>query len=192
MALSHNRLARFKNTMSAIKYYEKSYVMYFNSVSVKEQEEKDSSFVKFIKYIISSNSRDSNTQKDQGGITVVTNSNEPKECSAIRKLRRLSINPGFIYHNYQYIKECKEEDSVNTVYMMYIDQQHQICLDTLGYNFVHYAPAMAYLFTYEGYTYEKFKSISPATTVYWERKILEYPHKIYKTFIIIKNHKDAS
>lgn len=191
MSFCQNRLARFKNTMSAIKYYEKSYVMYFNSVSVKEQEEKDSSFVKFIKYIISSNSRDSNTQKDQGGITVVTNSNEPKECSAIRKLRRLSINPGFIYHNYQYIKECKEEDSVNTVYMMYIDQQHQICLDTLGYNFVHYAPAMAYLFTYEGYTYEKFKSISPATTVYWERKILEYPHKIYKTFIFIKKHKDA-
>lgn len=75
--------------------------------------------------------------------------------------------------------------------MKYIDQQHQICLDNLGYNFVHYAPAMAYLFTYEGYTYERFKAIPPGTSVYWEQKILEYSNKIYKTFIFIKKHKDA-
>lgn len=100
MSFCQNRLARFKNTMSAIKYYEKSYVMYFNSISVKEKEVKNS-------------------------------------------------------------------------------------------NFVHFAPAMAYLFTYEGYTYERFKAISPSTTVYWEQKILKYSHKIYKTFIFIKKHKDA-
>ena len=50
---------------------------------------------------------------------------------------------------------------------------------------------MSYLFTYEGYTYEKFKAISPSTTNYWEQRILEYSHKIYKTFIFIKKHKDA-
>lgn len=185
MSFCQNRLARFKNTMSAIKYYEKSYVMYFNSVSVKEQEEIDSSFVKFVRYIISSNKNDSVETMNK------TDNKEPKECSTIRKLQRLSINPGFIYHNYQYIKECNENDSVDTVYMMYIDQQHQICLDTLGYNFVHYAPAMAYFFTYEGYTYEKFKSISSSTAIYWERRILEYSNKIYNTFIFIKKHKDA-
>lgn len=195
MSFCQNRLARFKNTMSAIKYYEKSYVMYFNSISVKEQEVSNSSFVQFVKYIICSNQKVCGVQENRDDDIKVLESDtafyEPKECSAIRKLRRLSINPGFIHHNYQYLKECKADDSVNTVYMRYIDQQHQICLDTLGYNFVHYAPAMAYLFTYEGYTYEKFKAISPSTTVYWEQRILEYSHKIYKTFIFIKKHKDA-
>lgn len=193
MSFCQNRLARFKNTMSAIKYYEKSYVMYFNSISVKEKNVINSNFAKFVKCIIYSNQKDCN--KENSDILERTENDmefcEPKECLAIRKLRRLSINPGFIYHNYQYLKECKENDSTNTVYIRYIDQQHQICLDTLGYNFVHYAPAMAYLFTYEGYTYERFKSISPSTTVYWEKKILEYSHKIYKTFIFIKKHKDS-
>lgn len=185
MSFCQNRLARFKNTMSAIKYYEKSYVMYFNSISVKEKEVNNSNFVQFVKYIIQESSKA--TEASENGSKLY----EPKECLAIRKLRRLSINPGFIYHNYQYLKECKKDDSVDTVYMRYIDQQHQICLDTLGYNFVHYAPAMAYLFTYEGYTYERFKAISPSTTVYWEQRILEYSHRIYKTFIFIKKHKDA-
>lgn len=192
MAFCQNRLARFKNTMSEIKYYEKSYVMYFNSVSVKEKELSNSRFVEFVKYMIPSNPK-GEKEKEVSDISFKNNEIlcEPKECSAIRKLRRLSINSGFIYHNYQYLKEYKESDSIDTVYMQYIDQQHQICLDTLGYNFVHYAPAMAYLFTYEGYTYEKFKTISPNTSSYWEQKILEYSNKIYKTFIFIKKHKDA-
>lgn len=46
-------------------------------------------------------------------------------------------------------------------------------------------------FTYEGYTYERFKSISPGTTYYWEKKILENADKIYSTFIFIKKHKDT-
>ncbi|RKJ42452.1 hypothetical protein D7Y09_16120 [bacterium 1XD42-1] len=192
MSFCQNRLARFKNTMSAIKYYEKSYVMYFNTISVKEKEVKNSNFVQFVKYIIYSNQKECDVKGNKNNEKEVLERDasfcEPKECLAIRKLRRLSINPGFIYHNYQYLKECKEDDSVNMVYMRYIDQQHQICLDTLGYNFVHYAPAMAYLFTYEGYTYERFKAISPSTTVYWEQRILEYSHKIYRTFIFI-NYK---
>lgn len=194
MSFCQNRLAHFKNTMSAIKYYEKSYVMYFNSISVKEKEVEKSSFVKFIKYIVYSNQKGISLQKNSNKDEITQSEKmceEPKECMAIRKLRRLSINPGFIYHNYQYLKEYREEDSVNAVYMKYIDQQHQICLDTLEYNFIHYAPAMSYLFTYEGYTYEKFKAISPSTTNYWEQRILEYSHKIYKTFIFIKKHKDA-
>ena len=185
MSFCQNRLARFKNTMSAIKYYEKSYVIYFNSISVKENIEKNSSFVQFVEYMISSNQKMKCEQKGEN------EENEPQECAAIRKLRRLSINPGFIYHNYEYLSKCTESDSINDVYKRYIDQQHQICLNTLGYNFVHYAPAMAYLFTYEGYTYERFKAISTSTTNYWERKIVQYSGKIYKAFIFIKKHKDA-
>lgn len=88
MAFCQNRLARFKNTMSAIKYYEKSYVMYFNSVSVKEKEQSNSSFVKFVKYMIPSNQKE---EKDNL-FKISDNMCEPKECSAIRKLRSFLYN----------------------------------------------------------------------------------------------------
>lgn len=194
MSFCQNRLARFKNTMPAIKYYEKSYVMYFNSISVKEKGKESNNYVKFVKYIVNPNPK-AETQKESFDLNESKEEKivlpEPEECAVIRKLGRLSINPGFIYHNYPYLKECTQDDSINTVYMRYIDQQHQICLDALGYNFVHYAPAMAYLFTYEGYTYERFKAIAPSTSDYWEKKIVEYSNKIYRTFIFIKKHKDA-
>ena len=32
-------------------------------------------------------------------------------------------------------------------------------MDELGYGFIDYAPSMAYLFAYKGYTYEKFKDL---------------------------------
>lgn len=192
MSFCQNKLAHFKNTMPVRKYYEKSYVMYFNPVLVREN--KNSDFVQFVRHIIDSNTPKNRIAVEDNDLVKLESEKtifEPRECQAIRKLGRLFINPGFIYHNYQYLKECEESDSASTVYMRYIDQQHRICLDVLEYNFIHYAPAMAYLFAYEGYTYEKFKSISPSTNDYWEQKILEYSSKIYKTFIFIKKHKDA-
>ncbi len=185
MAFCQNNLPQFKNTMSTRKYYEKSYVMYFNPVRVKEKNDFSNNFVSFVRSITALYKQ----EKENGDS--INSDIEPKECEAIRKLRRLQINPGFIYHNYQYLKEYKESDTIDKIYKEYIDQQHQICVDALGYNYIHYAPVMAYLFTYEGYTYEKFKNISTTTSVYWEKKILEYSDKIYITFIFIKKHKDA-
>ncbi len=107
MSFSQNRLAHFKNTMSTIKYYEKSYVMYFNSISVKEKEVKNSSFTQFVKYIIASNQRGGNVQYNSDEVETIGSDValcEPKECSAIRKLRRLSINPGFIYRKRKIIR----------------------------------------------------------------------------------------
>lgn len=111
MSFCQNKLARFKNTMPAIKYYEKSYVMYFNSISVKEEKVTNSSFAKFVKFSIEPNQKKTdaqslekiNSETDKSKYEIY----EIKECSAIRKLRRLSINPGFIYDNYQYLKDCK-------------------------------------------------------------------------------------
>ena len=104
--------------------------MYFNSISVKEREIKISLYDLLNIYLFKS--KESSVQDSRNSkrevLENVIESCEPRECLAIRKLRRLSINPGFIYHNYQYLKECKEDDSVNTVYMRYIDQQYQICL----------------------------------------------------------------
>lgn len=176
MSFCQNNLAQFKNTMPAIKFYEKSYVMYFDSIPVKETE----IFSKFVGGFIESEKQ--STDEEQG---------VPPICSTIKKLRKLSINSGFIYHNYEYLKSCKEDDSVDTVYMHYIENQHRICIDGLGYNFIHYAPAMAYLFSYEGYTYENFKNIPPNPTNYFEKKIVEYSSKIYNAFVFIKKHKDA-
>lgn len=173
MAFCQNNMAQFKNTMPAIKYYEHNYVMYFNSIPVREK----TYFEKFVSYVVDDDSK--------------SNKVDDNLCETIKKLRRLSINAGFLCYNYEYLKECKETDSINTVYMKYIDQQYRICLDKLGYGFVDYAPAMAYLFSYEGYTYEKFKNIAPSTTNYWERKIVQNADKIYKTFIFIKKYNDT-
>lgn len=194
ISFCQNKLACFKNTMPAIKYYDTSYIMYFNWVFVNEKASTDSKFNKFVKFMIELNKK-GNKQEEKRETDktaeVDIEQTEVPECLTIRKLRRLYINSGFIYHNYQYIKECKSKDSVNSIYKKYIDQQHQICLNTLGYNFIHYAPAMAYFFTYEGYTYERFKAIAPGSSNYWEQKILEHSGKIYNTFIFIKKHKDA-
>lgn len=191
MSFCQNKLACFKNTMPAIKYYDTSYIMYFNSIFVSEKASADSKFNKFVKFMIELNKKDKKSEELGIELNQKNEKMEVVECSAIRKLRRLYINSGFIYHNYQYIKECGSNETVHSVYKKHIDQQHQICLSTLGYNFIHYAPAMAYFFTYEGYTYERFKAIAPGSSNYWEQKIVEYSGKIYNTFIFIKKHKDA-
>lgn len=176
MSFCQNNLAKFKNTMPAIKFYEKSYVMYFNSIPVKETD----IISKFIKTFISPDGHAADVGED-----------EPEICSTIRKLGRLNVNSGFVYHNYECLKSCGQNDSLDAVYTKYIENQHRICMDELGYNFIHYAPAMAYLFSYEGYTYETFKNIPLNSTNYFEKKIAEYSTQIYSAFVFIKKHKDA-
>lgn len=180
MAFSQNKLGRFKNTMPVIKYYEKSRVMYFKPIEVEEKyrdKSEENKFSKFVHYVLKTENKDKIS--------------EPKECEAIRKLRRLSIDVGFMYYNYEYLKDYKAEDSIEDMYKRYIDQQHKICESFLEYKFEYYAPAVAYLFAYEGYTYERFKNIASDTPVYLEKQILENSDNLYKTFIFVKKQKDA-
>ena len=207
MSFSQNKLARFKNTMPPIKYYERSYVLYFNPVYVDPKMPKECQLYKFVNYILVANEklRKAETKADNNSKDAIKqqviedkqkeeNLQEDKTksvCKTITKFRRLHINLEFIYQNYSYIKECDKNEKVSAIYRKYIEQQHKICENMLKYNFTEYAPAMAYFYTYEGYTYERFKNIAPGTVDHWEKKILENSSKIYKTFIFIKKYKDA-
>jgi len=57
-----------------------------------------------------------------------------------------------------------------------------------------YAPIMAYLFAYKGYTYEKFKHLSEDNDYenkHLFRPIYENFDKVYNTFLFIQKYKDA-
>lgn len=123
-------------------------------------------------------------------------------CNIIRNFRRLTITPGFVYQNYDFITEVNKEknalqhknDSISSVYSYYIDRQNERCLEQLGYGFVNYAPAMAYYFSYKGFTYEKFMHIQRDNTLCERHElklICENAKKIYPAFLFIKKNKEA-
>jgi hypothetical protein len=198
MSFSQHRLPCFKNTLPTRKFNENSDILYFNPINVTQSGAEDNRFTAFVRAFIElkginlgSNNVDLDTKVDA-------------ECNIIRKFRRLTINPGFMYNNYDFLTTTSnvnqnllyEEASVDTVYKYYIDRQQEICLEKLGYGFVKYAPTMAYLFSYRGYTYEKFIRIGqnqdyPATGTHTLKSIVDNQNKIYDAFLFIKKEKDA-
>lgn len=108
----------------------------------------------------------------------------------------MSISQNFLYKFGNYIAEktasptSVAELSVDEVYRNYIDLLHKMCMDILGYGYVHYVPAMAYLFSFKGFTYERFKQIPPNTEDYWQNRIAEHSSRVYDAFIFIKKNQD--
>lgn len=123
-------------------------------------------------------------------------------CNVIRTFRRLTINSDFLFQNYDYLTEINwdkrelqhKDANVTDVYSYYIDRQCELCLNQLGYSFINYAPAMAYLFSYKGYTYEKFKHLhidGVLSDRHTLKSICKNDDKVYHTFLFIKKNKDA-
>ena len=213
MSFSQHRLPCFKNTMPIRKYGDASDIMYFNPVDVRAALSPNKHFVDFVAAFLRSmkqlpESPESKRFRDSRG---EIHEIEPVQisadlvngvCDLIRKFRRLTITPGFMNQNIKYIAAINAETqtlqykdaSVSNIYRYYIDRQEEICLEELGYGFVHYAPAMAYLFTFKGYTYERFKSIgrdesSPNRHIF--SNITDNRSKVYRTFLFIKECSDA-
>lgn len=178
LSFSQQRLPSFKNTMPSRKYNDISDIMYFNPIDVREAGAEDIRFVSFVEaflklkkfslrisdnVLLKKEIRDGSAYPTEIDDKLVEN-----VCEIIRKFRRLTITPGFMYQNYNFIattiKDSNElrhfNESVPEIYGYYIDRQYEICLNKLGYGFVKYAPVMAYLFAYKGYTYEKFKHLN--------------------------------
>lgn len=125
-------------------------------------------------------------------------------CKLIRKFRRLDLDFGFMRQHYQYLTElslrngipCIKNNSKNVdeTYSYYIDRQYERCLNRMGYGFVNYAPAMAFLFSYQGYTYERFRKLRNDSSLcerHDMKLICENEDKIYNAFMFIKKHQDA-
>lgn len=212
MSFSQQRLPIFKNTMPARKYNDKSDIMYFNPIDIRERGAEDKRFSSFVEAFLKmkkaslriSDNVLSKSETESGTINFCGTTPEIVDgaCEVIRQFRRLTINPGFMYQNYNYIVAMNNEtkklqhsnESESDVYGYYIDRQYEICLNKLGYGFVKYAPIMAYLFAYKGYTYEKFKHMSEEND--YENKHLFKPiyenfDKVYNTFLFIQKYKDA-
>jgi hypothetical protein len=212
MSFSQQRLPIFKNTMPARKYNDKSDILYFNPIDIRERGAEDCRFLSFVEAFLKlkkanliipddvfhKNKTDSNTIYPSEATPEIIDG----VCEVIRQFRRLTINPGFMYQNYDYIAAIDKKtglfkhtnESESNIYGYYIDRQYEICLNKLGYGFVKYAPIMAYLFAYKGYTYEKFKHMSEETK--FENKhifkpIYENFDKVYNTFLFIQKYKDA-
>ena len=205
MAFSQNKLPCLKNTMPTRKYNDTSDIMYFNPIDVQEKGSKDMRFVIFVESFLKLkqwSKRIVKTPCSDEEFESIDAEYIENICNIIRKFRRLTINLGFIYQNYDFIIQKNEKTdklknlsvSVKEVYGYYIDRQYEICLRELGYGFVDYAPAMAYLFSFCGYTYEKFKALRNSDVFdfsHINEEIDNNFYKIYKAFLFIKKHKDA-
>lgn len=192
LAFSQHRLPHFKNTMPVRTFSDTSDIIYFNPINVREKDAEDTRFVSFVDAFMSLQGPPERTRAD-----FVESS-----CEMIRKFRRLTINPGFMYHNYNYISKLNEDgtklkyenSSFDDTYRYYIDRQYEICLQKLGYGFIHYAPTMAYLFSYHGYTYEQFIHLAESKEMrnsHATKHICGNLDKIYDTFLFIKKQNDA-
>lgn len=202
MAFSQHRLPCFKNTMPTRKYNDSSDIMYFNPIDVRESGAEDLRFSLFVKsfFEIQKNSDFSFDFSDELANTEISDDFVDSICDIIRRFRRLTITPGFMYDNLGYIIEQykskleHKDRGVSDIYNYYIDKQYEICLNKLGYNFIYYAPAMAYLFSFKGYTYEKFKYLQNDSAVNCcntLKSICKHYDQMYHTFLFIKKHRDT-
>lgn len=199
MSYSQHHLPLFKNTMPERKYKDYSDVMYFNNVHVVSADSKKDNFKQFIAAFYSLKEAQSTPaqkevkpEDDQTKMAKID-----RICRLIRKFCRLSVSQNFLYKFSEYIAEKtkasvqNEKLSIDEVYRNYIDLLHKMCIEILGYDYVHYAPAMAFLFSFKGFTYERFKKIPPNTEDYWQSRIAEYSDKVYDAFLFIKKNQDV-
>lgn len=220
MAFSQHRLPRFKNTMPPRTFNDRSDIIYFNPIDVREDGSDDQRFTSFVNTFLLAkkfsqelrshkkreclgNKTKSVEVQSQGKDSVIIPQSVIKlECDIIRRFRRLTINPGFMHHNYEYITAVNEDgaellhkfSTISDTYRYYIDRQYELCLQKLEYGFIHYAPAMAFLFSYRGYTYEQFKRLSENQVLKdtpMIKHICENHDKIYNAFIFIIKQNDA-
>lgn len=207
MAFSQHNLPCFKDTMPLRKYNDISDIMYFNPVDVKEEND-GQQFTNFVQAYLQR--RQFSPEALIGTSFKANNVSDGQEmeiplkdvCEIIRLFRRLTINPGFLAQHDAYLTEINTEtgklrhknENISDVYNYYIDRQHELCIEQLGYGFVEYAPAMAYLFSYKGYTYEKFKHLH-MDNIQTGRHILgpicNNSKNVYQTFLFILKNRDA-
>lgn len=218
MSFSQHDLPGFKNTMPLRKYNDASDIMYFNPVDVNELagaveptgggRESAGQFTNFVtaylqcRHFPPENPGEVLPAKDGKPVSLDRTALMDGVCETVRAFRRLTINPGFLQQNDAYLTEIDWKEgtlrhggeNVSALYNYYIDRQNQLCLDELGYGFIDYAPAMAFLFTYKGYTYERFQRLRQ-TGVQGDQHILQpiydNSQKIYHTFLFIMKNKDA-
>lgn len=216
MAFSQHNLPCFKNTMPLRKYNDVSDIMYFNPVDVNEENEEHqlTNFVtaylkckqfpsdEVVRLLGNGNTEEPGSPALEEALHTRREALLQDVCQIVKSFRRLTINPGFLSQNEKYLTEIdwetkrlrhKNED-IFKVYNYYIDRQYERCLEQLSYGFIEYAPAMAYLFAYKGYTYERFKRLhldSLQENQHILGPICNNSQRVYHTFLFIMKNKDT-
>ena len=102
MSFSQHRLPGFKNTMPARKYKDNSDIMYFNPIDILEKGSNDTRFISFVESflgILHNSPRLLKSLNEDINIPEITEQLVEQVCDTIRKFRRLTITPGFMYDN---------------------------------------------------------------------------------------------
>lgn len=194
MSFTQHRLPLFKNTMPVMKIGDKSDLLYFNTTEVYSKTYPDS--------MINSDLCSMVTAFIKLNATDLSNEDREKRCKEICRIItffcRRTINLRFLTEHRvnDFTSAFYSIDSSSSAFRYYIDRQFGICYEALGYNFVKYAPTMAYLFAYHGYTFERFMHMANGSRENDVHEHLlipfsEYRSMIYKAFLFIKTRKDA-
>lgn len=201
MSYGQYRLPFFKDTMPVLKYNDESNVIYFNPIDTSNvfNEKMRAFFRSFLSLELlgSCVAQHYNNKLPKNIEEIITDC-----CTITQGFRQITVSPGFIRKNKDFILERDDNgialknknSSVAQIYKYYIDKQYDHCLEKIGYGFVNYAPAMAYLFAFHGFTYEKFMNIKNEKYPIGEHirtQIKDNHSKIYRTFMFIKKHRDS-
>ena len=195
MAFTRHRLPLFKNTMPVHKVGEASDVLYLRNTEIYSNKTKGfgvnpklRKLLESYPYMVPS--------VDKSGCST------DKVCNILQRFSIKTVNLRLLNDHQISDKEAliyKKTNSTNhksfyTSY--YIDKQYSMCFEELGYDFVKYAPPMAYLFGYMGYTFERFMQIAktsddPSLPRHIVHAISEHRDQIYKAFIFLKKRSDV-
>lgn len=200
MSFTQHRLPLFKNTMPVMKIGDKSDLLYFNSTEVyaKADPENDinDDLRKMVEAYIILNDPYKDYDDDKQKALCKNKCNQI--CEKISLFCARTINLRFLTeHRIEYPQSAFYSVIDRATALRYfIDRQFGICYEELGYNFVKYAPTMAYLFAYHGYTFERFMHIAKGSRDndihdHLIGPFAEYRSMLYKAFLFIKTRKDA-
>lgn len=203
MSFSQHHLPLFKYTMPQIKYKDDSDFMYINNLNISSAGMERNRLEKYLEAFYALKALGN---RQSSSFSFDSDAQKKIVIDLIRRFRRLTISQNFLYKFDLYfadiISYCTtksgeadrekfdREITVDRVYKDYTDLLHSMCLQRLGYGFVQYAPAMAFLFSCKGFTYERFRLIPRNAEDFWERQIAAHSDKVYEAFLFIKKNQD--
>ncbi len=191
MSFSQSKVPYLKNTMPAIEYGDISDLIFFNPMNI--QYDNIDALNKYLE-----------SCRIIGNLIEQTNSNYTyqvnDDCSfvsyeQIKQLNKTTVNFQFLYENNAFLKELLDNQNIDSskVYSYYISHNNQICRNEIGYDFIDFAPDIAYLFSYRGYTYEHLARIETDESIaaHISNRITSHHDGLYNAFRLVNKNKDV-
>ena len=204
-AMSYTRLdlPLFKNTMPPAKLRGNSDVMFLNNMTIRATKKEDFDISDRMRHMLEGyltlNSADLfDIDNRVSGIGEILKEFSIKTVN-LRLLNDHNFaNPNIIeeFKNTEALCKKNWKNEKNPYFSYYIERQHELCYERMGYDFLKYVPIMAYLFSYKGCTYQQFEEIANKINrfnlpEYLQKPLVDNSDKIYDSFIFIKKRSDV-